>query len=214
MMNPEEQAELWRSVDQVRQTVLTHLQANRSPTFAITFVANLQRGVDHIVQTARDQGLQFDCQAGCSHCCNVRVEALPPEVFQISNALKQLPSQEVEAWIARLRQHSAMVENVSVWDHHIRCPFLQDSLCSIYPVRPATCRKVHSFDVLQCKTPGSSLPQSFEVALKSEALIKGTAEAYVQCQWPASAHELGQAVLLALTDETAESRWYAGESVF
>ena len=81
-------------------------------------------------------------------------------------------------------------------------------------MRPAACRKVHSFDVKKCESAGAEIPHSLEVILKSETLMKGTANAYQQAKLPASGHDLGQAVLLALTDETAESRWYGGELVF
>jgi len=47
-----------------------------------------------------------------------------------------------------------------------------------------------------------------------EALAKGTSEAYKKLGFDASSHELGRAVLLALSDPSAESRWYNGESVF
>jgi len=215
MLTADEQADFLRAVDAVKQTALQHLSSNGDPTFAIHFVSNLHRGVDQVVQSAQDQGLKTDCKSGCSHCCHYRVEALAPEVFRISNALRKLPPGHIEEIIAGLLKHAASVKGVSVVDYHFQCPFLSDHLCSIYDVRPAVCRKAHSSDVEKCKLTGTDIPGSLEVAMKSEALIRGTADAYHQVKLSASGHyELGQAVLLALTDETAESRWYGGESVF
>lgn len=214
MLSPEEQAEFLRAIENVRQAAQRHLSANRSLPFAITFVSNLQRGVDHVSRAAADQGPTFDCKAGCSYCCHVRVEVLEPEVFQIVEELKKLPQQEFEALIERLRKHAETAKGVAVLDYRIMCPFLKENLCSIYHVRPAVCRKGHSLDVEKCKTPGAEIPQSLEVVLKSEALIKGTADAYRRVNLSASQHELGQAVLLALTDETVMSRWFNGEKVF
>ena len=204
-----------RAVDSVKQTALHHLSSNRDPTFAINFVSNLHRGVDQVVQAAKGQGLKLDCKSGCSYCCNYRVEALVPEVFRISRELRKLPFQKIEEITERLLKHAATVKGVSVMDYHVSCPFLIENLCSIYQIRPAVCRKAHSYDVGKCKQTGSDIPGSLEVAIKSEALIKGTADAYDQVQLSASGHyELGQAVLIALIDETTESRWYSGELVF
>ncbi len=214
LLSTKEQAEYFAAVEKVQNTVASHLRANPNKTFAIAFVSNLQRGVDSIAQAAINQGEHFDCKAGCSHCCSVHVEALEPEIFQIAHELKKLPPAEITLLIERLQQHAIMTKGVSVQDHHILCPLLKDNLCSIYSVRPAVCRKAHSYDVEKCKARVSEIPESLEVILKSEALMKGTAEGYRRVNLPVSGHELGQAVLLALTDETAEARWYSGVAVF
>ena len=213
MLNPEEHAEFLSAVEKVRQATLHHLESNRTRPFIISFISNLQRGVDSVVRAAIHEE-QLDCKARCSYCCHVRVEALEPEIFQIAKELKKLLPEKLDELTGRLRSHAATINGVSVFDHRIPCPFLEDELCSIYPIRPAVCRKAHSFDVEKCKSPGSEIPQSLEVALKSEALMKGTADAYHRINLPASGHELGQAVFLALTDKTTESRWGAGEEVF
>jgi Fe-S-cluster containining protein len=143
------------------------------------------------------------------------VEALAPEVFRISRLLKTFPTQQFEDITERLIKHAAIVKGVSVLDYHVSCPFLRENQCSIYDVRPAVCRKVHSTDVEKCKLAGSDVPESLEVAIKSEALIKGTADAYHHLKLSASGHyELGCSVLLALQDETLESTWYGGGVVF
>ncbi len=214
MLTADEHSGFLKSVEQVQQAALNHLSANLNRKYAISFIANLQRGVDQIVQTSIDQGQRLDCKAGCSHCCCVRVETLAPEVFQIANALKKLPPENIAEFTERLRKHAALAQGVSVLDHRIVCPFLIDKLCSIYTVRPAVCRKAHSYAAEKCSTPGAEMPESLVIIMNSEALMKGTANAYAQVGLSASAHELGQAVLLALTDDTAESRWYGGESVF
>lgn len=214
MLSQEEQAEFHASVQKVQHSVLSHIGSKQSVTYVVNFVANMQRGVDDVSQAARDQGAHFDCKAGCSHCCNVRVEALEPEIFQIAHALRQLAPEALENTISALQEYASRIQGVSVWEQRIACPFLKQNLCSIYQVRPARCRRAHSFDVEKCATPGADIPESLEVSLKSEALMKGTSLAYLDARLPASGHELAQAVLFALTDDTAESRWYAGKAVF
>lgn len=214
MLSREEQAEFFDAAEKVQQTVLHHLNTNRSRTYAITFASKLQRGVDNVVQAAIDKGQKFDCKAGCIYCCSARVEALEPEIFQITRELKKLPPENLAELTERLRKHGVIAKGLAIQDYHLSCPFLIENLCSIYSIRPAVCRKAHSYDVEKCRVPASEIPESLEIALKSEALMKGTAQAYSQASLPASGHELGQAVLLALTDETAETRWYSGEHVF
>lgn len=214
MLSSAEQADFMRATETVQQVALSHLNANRSLPFAITFIAKLQHAVDQVARTAVDQGQKLDCRAGCSHCCSVRVEALEPEIFRIAREVKKLAPEAFASLIARLQNHAAMAKGVSVWNHRIACPFLTENLCSIYPVRPAVCRMAHSFDAEKCAVSGAEIPQSLNLVLKAEALMKGTSGAYGKAGMPASGHELGQAVLLALTDETAESRWYEGKSVF
>ncbi len=213
MLSSEEQSEFLSAIETVQQAALNQLCSNQSISHAITFISKLQLSVDHVVQTSFDRQT-IDCKAGCSHCCNVRVEALEPEIFFIAQELRKNPPDILEDVIESLRQHAATVKDVSIQDYHFQCPFLKDHLCSIYPVRPAVCRKVHSFDVEKCKTPGAKIPQSLNIILKSDALIKGMANAYNQVKLAASGHEIGQAVLLALTDEAAETKWYNGEPFF
>ncbi len=214
MLSPEERTELVRSTEKVRQAALNALTADRSGPFAIIFIANLQRGVDRVLQSALAAGLKVDCGAGCSHCCSARVEALDPEVFRIAAELKKRPGADLAALTARLREHAARAQGATAQTHRTACPLLEQNLCTVYDLRPATCRKAHSLDVRQCATPGADIPQSLDLLLKAEALSKGSADAYMQIGLAAAGHELGQALLLALTDPTAEVRWMKGEAVF
>jgi Fe-S-cluster containining protein len=214
LLSPEEHAAFLNAAEKIKQTALRQLQNNPTRPHIIHFIANLQRGVDSVTQAALDQGSQFDCKAGCNHCCQVRVEALEPEIFLIARELRQWPDQKLGEVMVRLQNHAAAVKVMPAGQHRSACPFLDQNLCSIYAVRPAVCRKAHSFDVTKCATPGADIPQNLDLVVKAEALMKGTAEAYRSIELPASAHELGQAVLLAMTDDAAESRWADGAAIF
>jgi Fe-S-cluster containining protein len=214
MLSPDEQAAYLQAAANVREAAVAHLAADRSRPVAIAFVSNLQRGVDKVMDTAANAGSNFACKSGCSHCCNVQVHALEPEVFRIAGALRKLGPVVQEGLLEKLRQHAAMVRGLTLQDHRIPCPFLVDRLCSIYSIRPAVCRKAHSLDVEACRTAGATIPQDLATLMKAEAMIQGTAEAYSALGMPAAGHELGQAVLVALSDPTAEARWQGGASVF
>jgi hypothetical protein len=69
-------------------------------------------------------------------------------------------------------------------------------------------------DVEACKKPDASAPEDGEMVMKASAMIYGTSQAYERAKLSRNSHELGQALLLALTDPTSEDRWYRGEIVF
>ncbi|MCK9200174.1 MAG: YkgJ family cysteine cluster protein [Gallionella sp.] len=208
MLSHDEQAAYLDSIERVRQSAVNHLGSNRN--VAIEFVANLHRAVDKVTRQSAGSGAQTECRPGCACCCSVRVEATEPEIFRIAREVKKLPADRVAAIVERLRNFAAATDGAGRTD----CAFLKDHLCSIYEVRPAVCRRAHSLSEESCKHFAPEIPQNLEILLQADALMKGTSEAYRQVGLHASAHELGSAVLQALTDETIEARWHDGEAVF
>lgn len=180
---------------------------------AVRFITHLHRGVDEVAARAAAGGLVPDCHAGCAHCCRVRVEATDPEVLHIARGLRQLPAPRQAALRAALRAHVAG-QGAARPGHVQYCSFLVDQQCSIYALRPAACRKAHSLAVEQCAAHAAQIPQDLKLLTEAEALMAGTAAGYEQAQLPATAHELNAAVLAALSDDKAETRWYGGERVF
>lgn len=213
-LSAEEQAAFLLSAQNVRDAAIRHLQAQREAPYVIAFVRNMQRGVNQIVQTAAEQGAGLACRPGCNHCCSARVEATAPEIFLIAQDIRSRPPEEASFLVQCLQAHAATPGELAPWRNRAPCPFLRDQLCSIYQVRPGVCRKAHSLDAEACKRHESVIPQNLAVLLSAEALAKGTADAYRQLGFEASAHELVHAVLLALSDATLETRWHAGELVF
>lgn len=207
MLNEKEQAAFMDSINRVQQSAANHLSLNKSASFAIEFIVNLHRAVDKIAEQTDEPNIA--CHAGCAYCCTVRVEATEPEVFLIVRELKKRPIDQFNAIFERLQKHLDAKEA-----RRKECAFLENNLCSIYPIRPAACRKAHSLSVENCKNFAPQIPQNLEIILKAEALMKGTSGAYRQADLCTSAHELCHAVLSALSDETAEARWREGESVF
>ncbi|HEY9100366.1 MAG TPA: YkgJ family cysteine cluster protein [Thiobacillus sp.] len=208
-----ERIALQQSITNVQCAAEQSLSACRSGGALIEFVANLQNGVDRVVQTAVDRGVDIQCKAGCSDCCHAKVEATAPEVFRIANVLMSRPMEEVDMWIAHLTEHVRHSTDQTKWALRRPCPFLSQDLCVMYEVRPGACRKAHSLDVHACKAGAETIPQSLDVVLAAEALMKGTANAYQTLGYDASRHELAHAVLCVLTDAGIRARWLKGEPV-
>lgn len=214
MLSDDEQAAFLDSIKRVQLSAVRQLSQSSGASFAINFSANLHRAVDKVVRQAGERGPKTDCKAGCDYCCTVRVEASEPEVFLIARELRRRPTGQVDALLERLRDHAAATRPDAARSTRTNCAFLENHLCSIYEVRPAVCRKGHSLSAEQCRNFAPEIAQNLEILLGADALVSGTSGAYRQVNLCASAHELCRAVLLALSDETAEARWYEGESVF
>src|SRR4051812_41257321 len=105
--------------------------------------------------TIQQAGARLDCCAGCSICCSLRIEVYAHEVFLIADhILATFSDEELFALKERLAAHSAKVLPLTPFEHATRnlvCPLLRDGLCSVYPVRPQTCRRHHSLDVTVCQ---------------------------------------------------------------
>ncbi len=213
-LTSEETTALLQSADQVRQAAVRHLGDKHGSPLVISFVRNLQTGIDQVVSVAVEEGVALACKAGCNHCCSAQVEAIEPEIFRIAREIASRSPEEISALIERLRMYGAVPSDAAPWSRRTPCPFLADDLCSIYEVRPGVCRKAHSLDVAKCAENSPTIPQSLNIVLGAEALLKGTSDAYRDLGLHAVGHDLGPAVLVALTDPTAESRWQSGEAVF
>lgn len=95
------------------------------------------------------------CRQGCAHCCHQRVGVTVPEALAIFEALVATRS------AAELRTLHERVERAY---HATRgltrdernspehaCPLLESGSCSVYEVRPLSCRGVHSLDEQACR---------------------------------------------------------------
>lgn len=95
------------------------------------------------------------CQAGCSHCCVLNVAVLLPEAAAIAAwFLLQTDGENREELLSRLQRFALKVrwmEDSERVHRQTVCPFLDgQGRCSIYPVRPLSCRGVTSLDRAAC----------------------------------------------------------------
>jgi uncharacterized protein len=214
-LNPAEQAEVRTLAERQEKQFRRMLLANRNKVFAIQAIRTHHEQIDQLaVKIKAKPTVKFDCKPGCSYCCNLRIEATPPDVFILARRLRGLPPDELNDLLSRLRDHSAKATGLRMEDFFLTCTLLVNGHCSVYEDRPTMCRKYFSMDVEECKKPDAAAPEDGEMVIKSAAMIYGTTQAYIRARLPHSSHELGQALLIALTDATAEDRWYKGEEVF
>jgi Fe-S-cluster containining protein len=96
------------------------------------------------------------CRAGCDHCCHQVVGVTPPEALAIVEYLKQTLSKDE---LEQLRQHVARsferargLSSSERFSPEHACVFLRAGSCSVYDVRPLSCRGMNSLDAGECES--------------------------------------------------------------
>ena len=82
-------------------------------------------------------GYRFNCQAGCTKCCQTKgfVYLTEKDLVQIAEFLRQSPEDFEKRHVYRTR-HLLRLRK----PRGSQCHFLVDSGCSIHPVNPVQCR--------------------------------------------------------------------------
>jgi uncharacterized protein len=76
------------------------------------------------------------CARGCGHCCHVSVPITAMEAKWMGERLNIQP----------MEVKQSIRHDLSEFGTHTPCPFLANGECSIYEVRPLTCRMHMNFD--------------------------------------------------------------------
>jgi Fe-S-cluster containining protein len=94
------------------------------------------------------------CKSGCDHCCYQSVGVTPPEALAI---FAHLMATRSEGELARFREHLADryrktrgLSSAERFSPEQPCVFLEAGRCSIYEVRPLSCRAMNSLDADEC----------------------------------------------------------------
>lgn len=177
-------------------------------------MVQFHEATDALVKWRSSAGVKFACKKGCSYCCHLRVELLPPEAFYIAAHIKTLPVAQQAILLEKLTQHKLYAEGKTFTHYAKACPFLTpQGACGIYAVRPHKCRAHVSLRVESCATTGDAAEDSV-LALAMQKLVAQTLALYKQHGCVMHPMELGQGVLAVLQDEHLLQRWEAGEQVF
>lgn len=94
------------------------------------------------------------CRPGCDHCCYQSVGVTPAEALAITVHLKTTLSSEELAQttsdVAKARERTRGLSSQERFSPEHPCPFLKNAQCSIYEVRPLSCRGMNSLDADEC----------------------------------------------------------------
>lgn len=143
--------------DLIRRTLKQELAAARSDLSATGPLPALARAVirqDEAISAAHDVGT-LACRSGCDWCCHFTIDVRAAEVFAIQDFVESHFSNEAQSRIyAEVASNSRLFESLSEDERavqNVKCPFLMDRQCSIYPVRPQSCRNYHATDSVGCE---------------------------------------------------------------
>jgi Fe-S-cluster containining protein len=98
------------------------------------------------------------CGAGCDHCCYQSVGVTPPEALAIYDHLSRTLGEgelaRVAAAVAAGRARTRGLSAAERFSPEQPCAFLDVAAgsCTIYEVRPLSCRGMNSLDATECET--------------------------------------------------------------
>src|SRR5262249_9472547 len=158
-------------------------------------------------------------------CCYLHTAATIPEVIQIGEHIRRTwATEDVASLHVRIDEHVAATEGMPMSQRlatRLRCPLLNDAGdCSVYSVRPNSCRGWNSRDVTICeydlahpheRVKASAHEWQWAVAGR---IREGSA---IGCHAAKADHRLVDMVRglkLALHDPAASDAWRAGRDIF
>lgn len=98
----------------------------------------------------RQSGKPIYCREGCAGCCHLAVHATWPEAAVVAGRLTAQQSMQLTDYVERLQDALPELTDLKSYLKRHRqtlgpCPFLDAAgACSIYPVRPLSCRALLS----------------------------------------------------------------------
>jgi hypothetical protein len=217
--------ELQARREQRLQTVAL-LRSGRTPLQIVAIADEAVRVADEAITEVRKQQPPRSasaCEEGCAWCCHKTVGTAAPEVLHIAAHLREtLTPEEMQTTRARVQ---GLVEQRQALrpDRRSRsglpCALLVDHRCSVYALRPMTCRGYNSSDARACERslqPGNRgvvplyAPQQRVCTFVLDGMRAGAAESGLDGELL----ELTAALHVALTEPDADQRWLVGENLF
>jgi Fe-S-cluster containining protein len=144
------------------------LSRDDAAEIAGSLAAEVDEGTAARAEIAARDGITIACHRGCSGCCEEMIMVDLPEALEVARWLRQPENRAARdqflaaypAWrdavgdaparLATLCQKSNargyLDAHVAQWRRRILCAFNSGGECSIYPVRPITCRNAHAVD--------------------------------------------------------------------
>lgn len=104
----------------------------------------VERHIDSFEHAAQHANVNsIDCKKGCAHCCYLPVKTLPSIAKVIAIHIADSERDSMKSALNNYTQSTSI--------QHKPCPFLKDDTCSIYSLRPLSCRTFTSPNVGLCQ---------------------------------------------------------------
>jgi Fe-S-cluster containining protein len=159
------------------------------------------------------------CAEGCAWCCYQRVGVAVPEIVRIAEYLHAtLSPHDRDATCARV-EATLERRRLSRPTAPVPCPLLVNQRCSVYPVRPLTCRGFNSSDAALCESRVTTNPKAvvpvYPPQLRLTSLVlDGMRAGLTESKLKGDLLELAAGLHIALTRPDALGEWLADKPVF
>ncbi len=150
-----------RDLDHSRQLLAAHMEKARTlldrflDTHGVSLTV-LGNAMEEFTLTVFDLPKEAACQAGCAHCCHLKVGVSIPELLVIFYELEAQSTKEVLASfkgrMASILARGDTLRDAFWHESQTACPFLDtEGRCLIYALRPFSCRAYHSTNLEICR---------------------------------------------------------------
>lgn len=185
---------------------------------------NSQQRHDQRIAAAPDVGT-LACRAGCTWCCHFSVDVRAVEAFAILDFMERTFTAERKARVlAEIRTHSAALLGLDEFERmrrNVKCPFLIEGRCSIYAVRPQTCRNYHATNVAGCQQSYEE-PDNVDIDPDFAPLVYQAGGAHVdafttalrEAGYDTNVYEMNSALDAAASEAGARERFESRQSPF
>jgi Fe-S-cluster containining protein len=205
--------ELVRKVMEHERTRAACEIGERGPIGAL---AQSQSRHDARLSSAPDMN-SLACKAGCSWCCHFTIDVRAVEVFRILDHLATLSAPEQQRLRERIERNAQQLSRLDEDQRartNIECAFLLDGRCSIYSVRPQTCRNYHATDASGCQQAFEQ-PDNEDIDPEFAPLFYQIGRSHVEAfakamsdeRYDAEVYEFNAALLAAMNEPTTRSRF-------
>jgi Fe-S-cluster containining protein len=159
----------------------------------------------------------LDCHEGCSWCCHFTIDVRAVEVFRILDHVRALPENEQQRLRERIERNAQQLTGLDEDERartNVECAFLLGGRCSIYAVRPQTCRNYHATDVTGCRKAFEE-PENEDIDPDFAPLfyqigrshVESFAKALGDARLDSDVYEFNAALLAAWDEPTTQSRF-------
>ncbi len=157
------------------------------------------------------------CKRGCYHCCTQMVTVMAPEAFLVAATIRRRTKTVAAVFEADTKTRAlSLDERLKA---HVRCPLLDDTVCSVYAARPLGCHAFISTSLAAClgaferdEVPNIPMPGDYVSIVHACRMVLVAAMRLAGLR--DATFELNAALAVILADENAEVRWLKGEDIF
>jgi uncharacterized protein len=200
----------------------TGLTADNLITCAVTQIQFYQAMQESLFE-AQPPAQPLACAAGCDACCHRKVACTIPEAIGIAAWLSEKPEaeqQRVRAACRSLGDETATLDDLARIRTGRPCPMLVESQCSLYEIRPISCRAHYSYSRPACEAVyrehrfDTQIPH-YDLMIEAQGqMLLGYGRALEKLGLDGGLVELASALTIIFDEPGVVDRYLAGERPF